>query len=196
MKYCPNCGTPVEPTDRFCPNCGYNLAERRMPTPPPAQPQYQPPPAYTPPTAAQPPAYERILGGVSSANMKKGFLRGYGVYVTDRRIIGVKMRGKGLLSGLGFAFGGVIGGLIASRMTRKEVDKTLSEIEKGKDFEVYRDDVTYIELKKPGRIKGGHLKIMRRFGDEIKIDISGKKEYETLLGALQQFKPEALRVIT
>ena len=128
--------------------------------------------------------------------MKKGFLRGYGVYVTDRRIIGVKMRGKGLLSGLGFAFGGVIGGLIASRMTRKEVDKTLSEIEKGKDFEVYRDDVTYIELKKPGRIKGGHLKIMRRFGDEIKIDISGKKEYETLLGALQQFKPEALRVIT
>ncbi|RJS87192.1 zinc ribbon domain-containing protein, partial [Candidatus Bathyarchaeota archaeon] len=126
MKYCPNCGSPVEPTDRFCPNCGYNLAERRMPTP--AQPQYQPPPAYTPPTAAQPPAHERILGGGSSANIKKGFLRGYGVYVTDRRIIGVKARKKGLMSSLGFAFGGIIGGLIATKMTLEEMKKTLAEI--------------------------------------------------------------------
>ncbi len=196
MKYCPNCGTPVESTDRFCPNCGYNLAERRMPTPPPAQPSYQPPPAYAAPTAAQPSAYERILGGVSSANMKKGFLAGYGVYVTDRRIIGVKERKKGLMSGLAFRFGGVIGALIATKMTLDDMKKTLAEIEKRKDFEVYKDDVTYIELKKPGRIRGGHLKIMRRFGDEIKIDVNGKKEYETLLEALQQFKPEALRVIT
>ncbi|MCD6480413.1 hypothetical protein J7L65_06505 [Candidatus Bathyarchaeota archaeon] len=30
---------------KYCSNCGYNLAEKRMPTPPPAQPQYQPPPS-------------------------------------------------------------------------------------------------------------------------------------------------------
>lgn len=25
LKFCPKCGSPVEPTDKFCPNCGCKL---------------------------------------------------------------------------------------------------------------------------------------------------------------------------
>jgi len=185
VKYCPNCGNPVETTDKFCPNCGYDLVERRMPPAAPPQEAEAPPPESSD---------ERMLGGVTSANLSKGWLRGYGLYATDRRIIGIKARKKALARGLGFAFGGILGAALASRMTREEGLKLLSELEKGKDFEVYREDVDALEMKKPGRIRAGYIKIMRG-SDEIEVKISGKKEYEALLEAMRQFKPEALKVV-
>jgi len=39
---------------------------------------------------------EGILGGLESLNIFKGIFRGYAFYVTSERIIGAKMKGKGL----------------------------------------------------------------------------------------------------
>jgi len=39
---------------------------------------------------------EEILGGLESLNIFKGIFRGYAFYVTSERIIGAKMKGKGL----------------------------------------------------------------------------------------------------
>ena len=73
--------------------------------------------------------------------------------------------------------------------------KLLSELEGRKDFEVHRDEAAAKEVKRPGRLRSGYIKIRRSFGDEIKIEVGGKREYEALLRALQQFKPETLRVV-
>lgn len=30
LKFCPNCGQPIKPTDDFCPNCGFDLRKARL----------------------------------------------------------------------------------------------------------------------------------------------------------------------
>jgi len=46
---------------------------------------------------------EAYLGGFTSANLKKGLIKGYGVYITNKRVIGVKKRGWAIA-------GAIIGG--------------------------------------------------------------------------------------
>lgn len=147
---------------------------------------------------------ENVLGGVSSAQLKKGLLGGYGLYLTDRRIIGVKARTKALVSGVvGGIVGGVAGALTTqavARLTRDEKVKLIGELEKNKDFEVLKDEVTEIELKKPNPLMrlvtglgGGHIIIRTGGGKEIKITNYGKGEHELLLDLMRRFKPEAVK---
>lgn len=39
MQFCPQCGKPVAPTDRFCGACGASLAPGALPERPPTKPE-------------------------------------------------------------------------------------------------------------------------------------------------------------
>ena len=149
---------------------------------------------------------ENILCGVSSANLQKGFTKGYGLYVIDRRIIGVKAR-KTFLRGLivGAIAAGVTGGLAGketgSDMGEKvlsssadERAKLISELEKKKDFEILRDMVAEIECKKPGFVVGW-IDIKTNDKKKNSIVIHNEKEYGILLDLMRKFKPEAVKVM-
>jgi hypothetical protein len=139
---------------------------------------------------------ENVLGGVSSANLKKGLIAGYGLYATDRRIIGVMAREKGVALGMTAGLAGFLTTKDIEKLTRDEKAKLISELEEKKDFEVLKDRVAEIELKKPGFIGlGGQITIRTSAGEEIKIGMYGKKEYEIILDSMQRFKPEAVRTI-
>mgnify|MGYP000094191492 CR=1 FL=1 len=192
LKFCPRCGQPVEPEDRYCGYCGYYLEEARR--------KIARKRARRKSRKEKKEEEEYVIGGISSANLAKGFLRGYGVFVTNRRVIGVKARKKGLVTGLLAGFmGGALGAIIASklggRLTREEGVKLLSELEKSKDFELFKDNIIGIELKKPSLVKTGHIIFRTKFGDKVKIRVFGKKEYEELLNLMNYFKPEAITVI-
>jgi len=135
---------------------------------------------------------EVYLGGFTSANLKKGLIKGYGVYITNKRIIGVKKRGWAIA---GAIVGGGVGRAIAKKMTKDLSDKTIKELEQKKDFEAYKDQIKEIELKKPGFMRGGHLQITLKSGEKTKIKIDGKGEFEALNTMMNAFKPEALKVI-
>ena len=97
MPFCPNCGIPVEGTQKFCPNCGQRLGPVPVPPPqaaPPAaiqtptpQPSYIPPPPPTPIPIAQ--TSERIVAIVPNLKKPKSFGRWdtYNLIVTERRCI-------------------------------------------------------------------------------------------------------------
>ncbi len=137
------------------------------------------------------PAGEICLGGFASANLKKGLMKGYGVYITNRRIIGVKKRKLALPSML-------LGGVAAwamEKMTEGERIRLVEELDRDKDFEIYKEDVRAIELKKPSLLRRGHLRIISTSGEETKIMILNKKAFEALREMMSVFKPEALTVI-
>lgn len=149
---------------------------------------------------------ENILGGISSANLQKGFTKGYGLYVTDKRIIGVKARKK-FLRGLvaGAIVAGITGGLVSKDFAsdigekvlssnRDERAKLISELEKKKDFEVLKDVVAEIVFKKPGLFVGW-IDIKTHDGKKISITNHKEHEHEILLDLMRQFKPEAVKVI-
>ena len=98
MPFCPNCGIPVEATQKFCPNCGQRLGP--VPTPPTQSGSNPPPqaPATVQATPAQPPPQatatpsktsERIVAIVPNLKKPKSFGRWdtYNLIVTERRCI-------------------------------------------------------------------------------------------------------------
>jgi hypothetical protein len=147
--------------------------------------------------------YETYIGGMTSANLKKGHMSGYGVYATSRRIIGVKKR-KGVLGGhlLAQALGAKAGTLrgsilrpaLAQAFTKDESAKQITDLEKDKDFEINKEDISYIEIKKPGTLRGGHIKIRPTRGKEIEISMVGNEEFEHMRDLLGTFLPGAVRV--
>lgn len=150
---------------------------------------------------------EVYLGGFTSARLKKGTFVGYGVYATNKRLIGIKSR-KGVLTGalIGGAIGGAIGAVVAGKLgeklTKDESAKIIRELEGKKDFEIGKEQISRIEVKKPNmwkvRLIGagrGHLLIVPKSGEEIKILILGNKEFEQARDLMEVFFPEAVNVV-
>jgi len=55
---------------------------------------------------------EELLGGIVSPNLVRRRLRGYGLYITNKRVIGVKKPKAGIGFMIGAGLGGPVGGLI------------------------------------------------------------------------------------
>ena len=80
MPFCPECGTPVKPENKFCPNCGQRLES--------VAPPQQRPAAYAPQ-----PAQETIRVIIPNLMKSKSLGRRdtYNLIVTDRRSIFAKL---------------------------------------------------------------------------------------------------------
>ncbi len=138
---------------------------------------------------------EQYLGGLESGRMKKGFVAGYGIYATNLRIIGVKSR-KALAKGLvGAAIGGVAGAYIGMKLSTDQSVKMIQELEERKDFEVSKQNVSRVELKKPSIWRRGHIVITQVTGEAIKVLIVQKKDFQRLVELMRAFSPEVVTVI-
>ncbi|WP_048152077.1 zinc ribbon domain-containing protein [Palaeococcus ferrophilus] len=179
LKFCPNCGHPVEPGDKYCANCGYHLEE-----------------AITRREITETPGEEYVIGGISSGDLRRGLLAGYSLYVTNMRVVGVKSKKAALLDFVKSGGLGAIPATVAEIKKDPNREKLLRELEKAKkDFELYKDNIVSIEIKKPGFIKAGHIIFRTRSGEEVKIQLLsslGDREYKYLVELLKHFKPESL----
>jgi len=139
---------------------------------------------------------EFLIGGFTST-MKKGRIAGYGIYVTNKRIIGIKAWKRFVVGAtIGAILGGAaVGALLGRALTKDESRKLIEELDKKKDFEAYKEDISYIELKKPSFWRRGHLLVAMKSGESIKVLMAEKGDYERLLTLLREFYPEALRLV-
>lgn len=138
---------------------------------------------------------EEYLGGFSSPYLKKGILTGYGIYVTNVRLFGVKNRkaGVGWLVGAASGSAGVARRL-SEKLSKEENTKTISELFENKDFEIRKDQITAIEVTKP-RFAFGHLTITSKTGDSRSIKIGEKHIYEQVRALMEAFFPEAVKPV-
>jgi DNA-binding Lrp family transcriptional regulator len=139
---------------------------------------------------------EEYVGGIASGRMlRAGGIAGYGIYVTTRRIIGAKSR-KALWKGLaGAALGGVTGAFVGSKLSRDQNAQMIDEIEQKKDFEVVKENISGVEMKKPSFVHRGHLVISTTTGDPVKIIIAEGGDYKRLLELMQSFRPDVLNIV-
>jgi len=196
--YCLYCGKQVQENCRFCPFCGKLLPTKSSQPPPPPPPPPQPLSVRAGIEIAQPKEKglqgmstteeEQLLGGLTSGDLHlKGRVSfGYGIYVTNKRIIGVKSM-KGLLASglLGLA------GLWVGRTDSSA--KAIAELEEKKDIEVRKEDVSEIEMKKPHGIRAGYLNIALNSGGSVTVTIGNKKEFKTIRDLMAAFRPEVLK---
>src|SRR2546425_1746317 len=159
---------------------------------------------------------EKIFSGVMSVGLKKkgNFAGGYGVYFTSQRIVGVKasrwfvvilalaaLAAIGGVSAIGILVGTspalayfialpIILILIAwgQRRLRFQDPLTLEELERRKDFEIRRENISEIELKKPGVVRRGHLIITAKVGKGFTVMLTQQAGvFERLKGLVSGF---------
>ena len=171
MPYCNKCGAVLAEGEKFCSACGQQAGAPL-------------------PRGSMNVAEEIYLGGFSSPNLKRGLMRGYGIYATSHRIIGVKHR-AGVLAGA--MLGGLVGAAVISASKDDSV-KQIQDLEKKKDFQIFKDQISQIEVKKPKAFSAGHIHITSKNKEETKISMAGKKEYEKVKELLNAFHPSVLRV--
>ncbi|WP_287583646.1 hypothetical protein [Candidatus Borrarchaeum sp.] len=132
---------------------------------------------------------EEVLDGITSSNLQRDTYRPYGIYITTKRIIGIKPNKfqkinpmwwfvivlgivlVGTLIGLGALFVPLlIGGFFLIRFILRRTiykpddfsKKTIEELEEKRDFEVFKDEIEEIRLQEPkGTLFGG---LMGGFG--------------------------------
>jgi len=181
--FCRNCGKKVE---NATPHLGGTLALA---------------PSVTTP--------ELLIGGFASSDMLRPGSIGYGIYITDRRVIGVKRPDQFVKSVGGAVAGAVIGkalgyeapwtisSALGQSLSGDENTHLLVEIEAKKDFEAYKQDISLIQLKSPGLISPGQFAIFLR-GEKltnIAVSLRTQTVFEKLKKMFQSSYPQVLRIL-
>jgi PAS domain S-box-containing protein len=148
---------------------------------------------------------EHYIGGISSIILKvagEGFsgaiagaigsaTGGYGVYATDRRLFVVHNPDLDASRSEEMQFSE----FLMNELFGTSVDmrpRSIAELEKNKVFEVWRKDISTIEMKTP-RFFSGFLIIRTKTGGSFRIYVDHKKAFVHLEQLLKLFYPDILR---
>ena len=148
---------------------------------------------------------EKYIGGIKSSHFKKKKtwgVGGYAIYVTSKRIIGIKGTFMGLIkdTAKGTFLDTVLFPYLSAGLMlgKKEKSKAVEQLEKNKDIEIFKKDVSGIEIKKPSAlcfISAGYLKIERKNGEPVQISILFKPDFKEIKKLMEAFKPESLKIV-
>lgn len=138
---------------------------------------------------------EEYLGGFTSGNMIRGRMRGYGLYATTVRVIGVKSRKAAAGFLLGAALGGAVGYAVGQKLSRDDGAKMIHDLDQKKDFEMQRTDISRIEMKKPRWYRNGHILFVPKYGEAVKVKVGHKRDFASLQDLMQKFGAETVTII-
>lgn len=132
---------------------------------------------------------EMFVGGFASGFLARGFHIGYGIYFTTSRLIGIDLGSHGG-GALGGALAGFIEGQLMPSLSPEESARVIEELDRIKEFDMGKDQIRRIEIKKPGLLGSGHLEITPNNGKPVKITLRHRIAYDRLMTLTQAFSPE------
>ena len=140
---------------------------------------------------------ETFIGGFLSGLLSRGFLGarvGYGFYFTTSRLFGVDPGSHGG-SELTGTMEGYIDGQLMPTLSADDNEKVIAQLERIKDFDLAKDQIETIELKKPGSygIGFGRIRVVPATGRTISIQLRHPVVYDRLVLLTQAFSPEVVR---
>ena len=89
--------------------------------------------------------------------------------------------------------GGFIHGELMPQLSPEESAKTITDLERMRDFELEKNQIIRIELKKPGLLGTGHIVITPKEGKPEKINLRHGIAYDRLMTLTQAFSPELVK---
>jgi len=203
FRFCPNCGTSHLPQDKFCKKCGHQIQSRIQE----ANVDSQPPPSPSPSI----PSYVRSQDDYSSSepilgtiiNCKSIFPSiNYILFFTDRRIIVAKKGLFGSFTEGGAATGGIVGALIGAGLDatlkrgRKDKVAQLHQLTPDQilakdknNREILFNNIKVIELKNPGFLSDGDIKVKVPNGEYNWIMEVDKDEFKKVITIIQNIVP-------
>ena len=85
---------------------------------------------------------------------------------------------------------GFIDGQLMPTVSQEESDKVIGQLEGMKEFDVIKDQISRIEIKKPGLLGAGHITISPRSGKPVKITLRHRIAYDRIMQLTRAFSPE------
>jgi hypothetical protein len=164
---------------------------------------------------------ENVIGGRVDSGIwrdRRSGLGKYGIYFTQKRIIGVKhgavskgtvagtvaegtidLLAEGIASNIGKKLVGGIGSVVAKGIEHSfsagESKHLLENLDRKKDFEAYKQDISFIELRnQSGAMKSGRVVIAMKSGNSFEIQFVGNDNSQQLSVLLETFYPQAFRL--
>jgi hypothetical protein len=124
---------------------------------------------------------EEYIGGFYSQHMEKHARKLYGIYATNQRIIGLEF---GWFEGRGFPDGSLLSSapevtlmtrrsliIVQERkVTKEEADKIIAWLDqRKKDFELNKEQISQIEIKKLGLVHSGYFRVTSTSGKRLRF---------------------------
>lgn len=219
-RYCPYCGIPMGADHAYCASCGKKVERTTLQTtstasPPPKLERDMSMSEVTLDPAASRPSYradtsnEYVVGGFTSSDMARPGSLGYAIYITNRRIIGIKKPGL-FAKAMGATVAGTVMGAVLGVGTKWTVRNTLgreltpeenrallAELERSKDIELMNKDVTLIQLKRKFFTNPGQIAFFLRGAQrtDITISLANDDVVEDLRTLFTEHFPRVLKVV-
>jgi hypothetical protein len=141
---------------------------------------------------------ETFIGGVMSLLLSRGVFfgprGGYGLYFTTERLIGVDPGAHGGSELLG-TVAGYIDGELMPTLAEEESSRVIAQLDQVKDFDLPKDSIRQIELKKPGShgVGFGRINIVPVSGSSRSLKLLGPIVYDQLLQLTNAFSSQLVR---
>lgn len=134
---------------------------------------------------------ETFLGGFAGGFLSKGLRHSrYGLYFTTRRVIGISLgNGPGVLAS---TLAGLVKGQLMPHLSQEESEKMIMSLEQMKDFEIEKNRINQLLVKKPSLTGSGRFVIRPNGGEPVKITLKHPIAYERLVELAQAFSPGIL----
>src|SRR3989441_10340687 len=102
---------------------------------------------------------EMFLGGFAGGFLARGLTHiGYVIYFTTTRLIGIDLGANGG-GALGGTMAGFIHGELMPQLSPEDSAKSIKDLKQMKEFEMKRDEISRIELKKSVILGSGNIVI-------------------------------------
>ncbi len=134
---------------------------------------------------------ETFIGGFAGGFLEMGLHVGYGLYFTTARVLGIDLtspQGRGLAG----TMAGLVKGELMPRLTPEENVQTIAWLDGMKSFEIGKDRIRSVVLKRPG-FGTGSLTFTTASGAPVTIKLRHRTAYDRLVPLLQAFGPELVR---
>ena len=140
---------------------------------------------------------ETFIGGFMSGLLSRGFLGtrvGYGFYFTTARLFGVDPGSHGG-SELTGTMEGYVNSELMPTLSTDQNEKVIERLERVKDFELAKDQIKRIDLKRPGSygIGFGRITVVPDTGRSTSIQLRHPVVYDRLVQLTQAFSPDLVR---
>lgn len=141
---------------------------------------------------------ETFIGGFMSLLLSRGVFfgprGGYGLYFTTERLIGVDPAAHGGSELLG-TVAGYIDGALMPTLSEEENAHVIAQLDQVKDFDLPKESIRQIELKKPGShgVGFGRIDIVPTSGRPRSLKLLGPIAYDQLVQLTQAFSPGIVR---
>ncbi len=131
---------------------------------------------------------ESFLGGFAGGFLARGFNKiGYGLYFTTMRVIGIDLGSHG--GGAIGTMAGFVEGQLMPQLSPEESTRTINWLDGMKEFDIAKDQIKKIELKKPGAFGSGHITFTPVNGKSEKVVLRHRTAYDRLSTLTNAFSP-------